>query len=346
LQWTIDAWGNRTNQTATGGTCDSFSEPVGSNNQFTNSPYQYDAAGNLLYDGEHHYTYDAEDRISTVDSGSTASYTYDAEGGRAAKTAGSTVTYYIRDLEGHVMSEYSCQTCWNVGYIYLNGGLIAIYEASTTYFVHADQLGSTRLMTAYPTPSVAECDDYYPFGELISCGSTDNTTHKFASKERDSESNLDNFEARYRSSTLGRFMSADPANAGADPTNPQSWNMYSYVLNSPVVFIDPTGMDACRAGDEPTCTVGALTDWGGPLFYDPDGQSGGQDPPPPPPPPQQQNPPPSPGGPTRVISYHPFDDSCPTSDAFCRQATVRIPPSPTLMDPVAYEAGRRLRFEH
>src|SRR3984885_2147526 len=72
LQWTIDAWGNRTNQTATGGTCDAFSQPVGTNNRFSNSSYQYDAAGNMLNDGVHAYAYDAENRISSVDSGSTA----------------------------------------------------------------------------------------------------------------------------------------------------------------------------------------------------------------------------------------------------------------------------------
>jgi RHS repeat-associated protein len=283
LQWSIDAWGNRTNQTATGGTCDAFSQPVGTNNRFSNSSYQYDAAGDMTYDAVHHYSYDAEGRVSAVDSGSTASYTYDAQGRRVAKTAGSALTYYVRDLAGHVMSEYSCQTCWSVGYIDLNGGLAAIYEAATTYFVHGDHLGSTRLMTAYPTPSVAECDDYYPFGELIACGSTGGTTHKFTGKERDTESNLDNFEARYRSVTLGRFMSPDPGNAGADASNPQSWNMYGYVLNNPLAFTDPTGLDPCAAGDEPVCTPGAATEFGGPFYYDGedsgDPQQQGQNPP-------------------------------------------------------------------
>ena len=212
---------------------------------------KYDAAGNMLKDGVHTYAYDAENRISAVDGGSTATYTYDAQGGRAAKTVGSALTYYVRDLGGHVMSEYGCQTCWDVGYTYLNGGLTAIYESSTTYFVHGDHLGSTRLMTAYPTPSVAECDDYYPFGELISCGSTGDTTHKFTGKERDTESNLDNFEARYRSSTLGRFMSPDPGNIGADATNPQTWNMYSYVLNNPLKFIDPKGLYCYYGNTDP-----------------------------------------------------------------------------------------------
>ncbi len=45
-------------------------------------------------------------------------------------------------------------------------------------------------------------------------------TQKFTGKERDSESGLDNFGARYDSSQYGRFMTPDPGNAGADPYNP------------------------------------------------------------------------------------------------------------------------------
>jgi len=82
---------------------------------------------------------------------------------------------------------------------------------------------------------------------LTSCGGSSITTHKFTGQERDSESNLDNFGARYDSSAMGRFMSPDPGNAGADPSDPQSWNMYSYVMNNPLRFIDPTGMDCSTA---------------------------------------------------------------------------------------------------
>src|SRR5579864_8345162 len=73
-------------------------------------------------------------------------------------------------------------------------------------------------------------------------------THKFTGKERDSESGLDNFGARYNSSQYGRFMTPDPGNAGADPTNPQSWNGYSYVWNNPLAMIDPSGADTCADG--------------------------------------------------------------------------------------------------
>ena len=65
---------------------------------------------------------------------------------------------------------------------------------------------------------------------------------KFTGKERDSESGNDNFAARYYSSSLGRFTSPDPENAGASPASPQSWNAYSYVLNNPLNLTDPNGL--------------------------------------------------------------------------------------------------------
>ena len=53
------------------------------NNRITTSGYTFDAAGNIINDGCHTYTYDAENRIVKVDSGSTGVYTYDADGDRA-----------------------------------------------------------------------------------------------------------------------------------------------------------------------------------------------------------------------------------------------------------------------
>jgi RHS repeat-associated protein len=63
-------------------------------------------------------------------------------------------------------------------------------------------------------------------------------------KERDQESGLDYFGARYYASSIGRFMSPDPSGLSyADPTNPQSLNLYSYVRNNPLTNTDPTGME-------------------------------------------------------------------------------------------------------
>jgi RHS repeat-associated protein len=86
--------------------------------------------------------------------------------------------------------------------------------------------------------------DYLPFGEQIA-GDT-GTTHKFTGKERDSESGLDEFGARYYSSQYGRFMTPDwAANATAVPYadfgNPQSLNLYGYVKNNPLSYADSDG---------------------------------------------------------------------------------------------------------
>ena len=68
----------------------------------------------------------------------------------------------------------------------------------------------------------------------------------FTGKERDAESGLDYFGARYYTSAMGRMMSTDPGNLGANPANPQSWNMYGYSLNNPLRFTDPTGLYVCE----------------------------------------------------------------------------------------------------
>ncbi len=85
--------------------------------------------------------------------------------------------------------------------------------------------------------------DYLPYGEQIA-GAT-STTHKFTGKERDTESGLDYFGARYYSSGLGRFMRPDGPFLDQYSTDPQSWNLYTYVRNNPIRNVDPNG-EACR----------------------------------------------------------------------------------------------------
>lgn len=63
---------------------------------------------------------------------------------------------------------------------------------------------------------------------------------KFTGKERDQETRLDFFGARYMSGAQGRFTSSDRISGW--PSQPQSWNQYAYGLNNPIRYIDPTGM--------------------------------------------------------------------------------------------------------
>ena len=97
---------------------------VNANNQITNTGFSYDAAGNLLADGSHTYTFDAENRITQVDGGSTAAYTYDAEGRRMAKKIGSATTEYI-SFNGDVIAEYNLgDQVWS-DYIFAGGRRLA-----------------------------------------------------------------------------------------------------------------------------------------------------------------------------------------------------------------------------
>ncbi len=63
-----------------------------------------------------------------------------------------------------------------------------------------------------------------------------------SSKERDAETGLDYFGARYYSGAQGRFTSPDPLLNSGRPWEPQSWNRYAFVLNNPLKFTDPTGL--------------------------------------------------------------------------------------------------------
>ena len=118
-----------------------------------------------------------------------------------------------------------------------------------------DQLGTPR-MVFDQTGSLANVKrhDYLPFGEELFAGTGartpqqgysggDGVRQQFTQKERDIETGLDYFLARYYSSTQGRFTSADPMLASGRPAVPQSWNRYTYVLNSPLVLVDPDGLD-------------------------------------------------------------------------------------------------------
>ncbi len=73
--------------------------------------------------------------------------------------------------------------------------------------------------------------------------------YKFTGKERDSESGLDNFDFRYYSSSLGRFMKPDQPLLWWDQNDPQTLNLYSYVRNNPLSGIDPDGHDCVYLND-------------------------------------------------------------------------------------------------
>jgi RHS repeat-associated protein len=81
-----------------------------------------------------------------------------------------------------------------------------------------------------------------PASGMQPCLRQNGTGSRCSGKERDGESGLDYFLARYYSGAQGRFTSPDPENAGAFPDDPQSWNAYAYARNNPLKYTDPMGL--------------------------------------------------------------------------------------------------------
>ena len=110
----------------------------------------------------------------------------------------------------------------------------------TVYYYFDDALGSSRVVTN-SSGTICYDADFYPFGGERAYTNTCAQNYKFTGKERDSESGLNNFGARYMSSQYGRFMSPDPSNQSVDFELPQTWNRYSYVLNNALNMVDRNG---------------------------------------------------------------------------------------------------------
>jgi RHS repeat-associated protein len=248
------AWGNLTNinvasTSYNGCTQESLSATANAQNRLSTNGY--DTAGNATSYGTATYSYNAENQMTQSVASSTAGYVYDGYGDRVEKTSGGQVTkIYWYGGSNNALDETDgtgsfTNTNFNE-YVFFGGGRIARRNSSNNFYYLADQLGTSRGIVQAGQTSPCYDADFYPFGGERPYTTTCTQNYKFTGKERDSESNLDNFGPRYNSSQMGRFMSPDPlGDFVANPTNPQTWNMYSYVLNNPLSLVDPTGYDAC-----------------------------------------------------------------------------------------------------
>jgi len=217
----------------------------------------YDAAGNLTASpppASASYAYDAENRLTTT---AGVTYTYDGDGKRVQKSNGKLYWYGAgsdpldeTDLAGNTNNASFYE------YVFFSGKRIARRDFSgNAVYYFSDHLGTARVMTNN-AGTVLDDSDFYPFGGERAVLSSSGNSYKFTTKERDSESTLDNFGARYFGSSLGRFMSPDPLGIlSAETTSPQSLNLYSYVQNNPVNAVDPDGLDCVYVNDNSVSVV-------------------------------------------------------------------------------------------
>jgi RHS repeat-associated protein len=144
--------------------------------------------------------------------------------------------------------------------VFWEGKVLGSYSGATAaqtnwHFALNDWVGTKR-MIRNSDGSYSDSFLSGPFGDFQTPSSTasDPSEHHFTGKERDIESGLDYFPARYYNSYVGRWMSPDWSEDPdpvpyADLKNPQSLNLYAYVNNNPLSHVDPDG-HSCDGGSE------------------------------------------------------------------------------------------------
>ena len=119
--------------------------------------------------------------------------------------------------------------------------------AQTVEYYHLDALGSVRVVTNEAGAAVRR-HDYLPFGQEWAGTPGEASPKMFTGQERDVETGLDYFGARYYQAEIGRFTTVDPGHVGGDVGDPQSWNGYAYAGNNPLRNIDPDGRNPLLIG--------------------------------------------------------------------------------------------------
>jgi RHS repeat-associated protein len=252
--YAFDIYGNMTSMSTSGGSASPLT--TSTKNRLTSATYDND--GNMTFYGANNYDFDALGMMTRMNDGSRELwYFYDADDERVWENRNktSTSTWEIRDLGGHVLTEFNATpttTSWGKAHGYRDGVLAAAVTTPNLLsyrFFTLDHLGTPRLIT---TGTAGELHAYYPFGMEATCVATDSEAMKFTGHERDLipgspclANVLDYMHARFYSAGTGRFLSVDPAlDLKKTLPNPQAWNRYSYVMNNPLRYTDPTGRES------------------------------------------------------------------------------------------------------
>jgi len=225
----------------------------------------YDNNGNIISTSEMTLHWDHKNRLIDIENKlKAANYIYDYANARKKKTVidtqdGSTKEFIYVDKYAEVRDAKL------IKYIYdadrrvasFDKGIDSSLTSKPTSFYLYDHLGSTTL-TLNTHGTVTEQFVNYPYGyprkEICASAQTSTTDYRFTGKERDCESELYYFEARYLAGHIGRFVSVDPlllevGSAEKEKlqrflSNPQEMNLYAYAGNNPLKFFDPDGLQA------------------------------------------------------------------------------------------------------
>ena len=241
----------------------SFTYTNSQNRADSSSGIVYDAAGNVLVDSlGQHYTYDAEERITSMSSSTeSATYEYDPEGNLVFEAGTSGTREFLRNSSGQPV-QISRDGAYPTYPVYVDGEFIGSWYNSVFNWAGKNQVGTKNYVSwgvgDANSTAIPELIGTYTGDNLSSIG--DDPLH-FTGKERDAESNLDYFGARHYSSTMGRFITPDPSGLTyANPGDPQSFNLYSYVANHPLTEVDLNGLSwydtPCQGATDSATSLG------------------------------------------------------------------------------------------
>jgi len=167
------------------------------------------------------------------------------------------------DLTGALKSEY----------VFFDGERVARkdFPGNSISYYFSDHLKTASVITD-SAGTIKEDEDYYPWGGELQFVNSDSNHYKFTGKERDSETGLDYFGARYYGNWLGRWMSPDWSSTPvpvpyADLSDPQSLNQYSYVRNIPTSNADADGHECLTQPCAPSANDVKLIFQAAPLWW-------------------------------------------------------------------------------
>jgi RHS repeat-associated protein len=246
LVYNYDAMGNRTSTVINGVTTTYVSNDMNEYTSVGGVAYTYDKNGNLLSEGTNTYTYNSLNELTSVTNASgTTTYTYNTLGQRVASVTGGQTTQYLIDPAGlgNVVATYSGSgivTAANLiaDYTYGLGLTSQVTASGSTYYYDFDALGNTVALTNSSGTKVNSYS-YLPFGGSLTSSVAVANPFELLGQwgVQTASGGLSFMQARYYTTSAGRFTSSDPLGpAGCDA------NLYRYAGNSPGEFSDPLGL--------------------------------------------------------------------------------------------------------
>ena len=193
-------------------------------------------------------TYDTLGRVATLGDTANATsqaYLYDDEGLRikAVDLKSGLTTYNIYNEARQLVATYtrvgSGSLTWKRDILYVGARELAEVSATGTAVILTDHLGTPRY--SWSGSGLPTKQKFLPFGEsLAPAGDSAKFAKGYTNHEQTDPSGLIYMQARFYAPWYGRFLSPDPAR-DQHFEETQSWNIYSYVQNNPVMAIDPNG---------------------------------------------------------------------------------------------------------